>query len=735
MRTARIIRAAPGGRVLLLLLAAHLRPVAPAAAQDPAVIPRASSPIVLDGRVDEAAWSEVPPLPLVMFAPEYRGRPTERTEIRVAHDGEYLYAAARFFDSSPQDIRANGLVRDDAAEDDFFNLVLDTFRDGENAVWFLVTPTGNRVDGAITGNAEGTAWNHFEYDSFWDAAAHVGEHGWSAEMRIPFASLRFERSPSGDVEMGLIAGRFIARRSERHVFPDLRPGPAVAQYKPSLAAPVRLEGVEPHAPLYVRPYLLAGLERESGTGPGPGSGSSLFIREVGGDVKVGISSGVTLDLTLNTDFAQTEADDERINLTRYGLFFPEKRAFFLERTGTFALDAGEDVRLFHSRTLGLDDAGNRLRVRGGGRLVGRLGSWDVGFLDMQIDAPLGGGQNAGVLRARRNVGGTDSYLGAIVTSLAASGERTAVTAGLDGSLRIAGDDFVSFAAGVTPEDGGRVGLPQLLGRIVLERRNQRGWRYRGDVTHVGSGFDPSLGFVLRGGLTTSGAAVGYGWFGGKRFQASGFTVDGTLARRHAGGTESARVQGSWFGDRRGGGRGLVDVAWHYEGLLEPFALGDVTIPAGGYRFVDGRLSVETPGGRTVTGVGELSGGAFYDGYRVTAAVAPTWAASPHLELGARAEASRVWFPARDQEYRGVVTSLRARVSASTSLGLQALVQHNSAADATTVNVRARYTIRDGNDVYVVFSSGRLGSYTGGSGGDVASWRRESLLLKYSAAIR
>ncbi|MGD8320866.1 MAG: DUF5916 domain-containing protein [Gemmatimonadota bacterium] len=701
-------------------------------AQEARLIPRLTDAVVLDGRVDEVAWARVRPLPLVVFAPEYGADPSQHTEIRLAHDETYLYLSARCFETDPTAIRANALVRDEDGDDDFVNLVIDTFHDRENAVWFLVTPLGARVDGAITANAEGSAWNHFEYDSFWDAATSRDGRGWSAEMRIPLTSLRFHRDMDGSVTMGVIAGRYISRSGERHVFPDIRPGPAVAQYKPSLAAPLRMEGVDDRTPLYVRPYALAGTEQVM---PAPGADpedTRSLVREIGGDAKLGLSSNLTLDLTLNTDFAQTEIDDAQVNLTRYDLLKPEKRSFFLERSGTFSLDAGDDIHLFHSRRIGLDPGGSPLRVLGGARLVGRLGQWDVGALDLQTDGPEGQGTaNQGVLRVRRNVGAMDSYVGGIVTASTHGTSRW--TGGLDGVLKLVGDSYLSFEAGLTPTNNGHVSSEETLGRVRLERRNKRGWSYSGEVAYIGSRFDPALGFVRRAGLTTGALGIEYGRFGGGTFQSSGVRVKGSVARRNdGGGIESAQAGVTWFGDRRGGGGGQLNLTWRHEGVLEPFRLGNAVIPAGSHDYVEGGLTLETPNGRAAWSTVEVSGGAFFDGYRATAAIVPTWTVSRYLLLSGAMEVNRIWFPSRDQGYTAYVTRARARVSPDTHLSVNVLVQRNNATGMTGGNMRFRYMIREGTDVYLVFTTGHL---------DLASVplgsprSRNSIVLKFSTTVR
>ena len=222
----------------------------------PLALPRLDGPITLDGYSDEPAWQAIEPLPLVMHVPIFKGTMTERTEIRVAYDDDYLYIAGRMYDSDPAAIQAVDLVRDAANwQNDWLGIYLDSFNDNENALCFTTNPAGLRWDFTVANDATGTAgsWYNASWNTFWDVATVQNEEGWFAELRIPFSSLRFQDT-DGDVVMGLTAWRYIARKGEFHMFPAIPPNWGTASsFKPSQAKRVFLNDVYSRNPLYVTP--------------------------------------------------------------------------------------------------------------------------------------------------------------------------------------------------------------------------------------------------------------------------------------------------------------------------------------------------------------------------------------------------------------------------------------------------------------------------------------------------
>lgn len=665
------------------------------------------APITLDGHVTDAEWSALTPLPLTQFQPEPGGPMSERSEIRVAYDDNYFYASARFFDRAPNEIRANSLVRDHFAEDDFLNLVIDTFHDGENAVWFIVTPNGTRIDGAISNNAEGpdSRWNHPEYDMAWDAASQRTESGWSTELRIPLSTLRFE-ARDGVVTMGLIAARVIGRRKERHIFPAIRPTIAVAQFKPSLAAPVVLHIADAPQLATFTPYVLFGDHGHST------NARASATRALGADAKLGLSSRITLDLTANTDFAQTEVDDQRVNLTRFSLFFPERRQFFLERSGLFDVATGGDDRLFYSRRLGLGADALPTRVLGGGRLIGRLGRWDVGLLDLVVEETAGRNENAAVLRMRRNLRGTSSHMGVLATSSSATTRRSATSIGADASLRIAPNDFLVLAA--ASAWGGAVAPPSPTrdassARIAWEHRARAGLSGVAEWRGVGAEYAPALGFVARRAMSSVAGTLNYGRIGvhGKVQERvvslSGNVVHGTASANVESATGAVTAQTVFVGgaDVRVFSRARTEV------LPDTFRLRhDAVIPRGTFQWLEVGGSVSSRPGRLWRVRAELEAGAFYDGSRLTTALRPTWNVSQHLELGADMELNRVWLPVRHQQFHGDVLRLRFRSALNGHLSLTGSSQYNRATESLTSTARLRLAIVEGTDLFVVINDER-----------------------------
>lgn len=683
----------------------------------PYVVTRIDEPIVLDGRMDEASWQSIDPLPVYTHVPTFGAPQTERTEFRLAYDSEYLYFSCLNYDSDPDGIRMFSLLRDERSfRSDFCSVYIDTLNDEENALSFRVGPGGNRADSQRSNDAE---QNDGSWDSFWDAAVVRDENGWFAEIQIPFSSVLFQ-VVDGQVVMGISMLRNISRKVELHVHPAIPPDLGRFSYaKSSQMRKIILRGIEPQGkPAYIRPYALGGGGYSHALDE-PGSTYGRItdrVWEGGGDFRVGLTSNLTLDLTANTDFAQVEADDQQVNLTRFSLFFPEKRRFFLERASNFDYSLGGNDRLFHSRTLGLAQ-GRPVRIYGGGRLVGRVGDWDVGLLNLQTaESGAVPSENLGVARLRRRVFNPNSYVGGMLTSRVGSGGHRNLVYGADAILRIVGNDYLvmnwaqSFDDGDPDSEAGSISaFDRGLIRLSWERRGQDGLTYALDVARSGEIFDPGMGFLRRRDYGRAQANMGYAWrfAPGTPIYTYGMSVESAVFRRNGDRVvETVEIAPSIVVQSWGLHQLTLSGQFQYENLDAPFSLPEDTfIPAGTYRFATGRLQYSAPQGATLRTTISVQGGQFFDGHQASLSVGPVWDPSAHLNLSANYQVDQVELPDRDQSFTSHVVRFRSQVMISTRTSAIGFIQYSKTDNAIVANVRFRYNPREGNDLYIVWNEG------------------------------
>lgn len=686
-----------------------------AQASDTLHLHRLTGPITLDGLSDEPAWAQVEPLPMTMYAPVFGQPITERTEIRVAYDDTHLYLGARMYDSEPQSIRTNTLYRDAFSGDDLIAIVLDTYNDHETAAWFVVNPAAARTDRAVSNDAEftgGTFPMNADWNAFWDAATQVTAEGWFAEIRIPFSSLGFQDT-DGRVVMGLIVYRFIARKNERQVHPAIPPNWGLSWAKPSQARRIVMEGVYRRRPVYVTPYGLGGARRDANLPDG--SPGYVFqhdaTHEAGLDVRLSPASNLTLDLSVNTDFAQVEVDDQQVNLTRFNLFFPEKRQFFQTRAAIFEFSTGGFDRLFHSRHIGLVNE-EPVRLLGGARLVGRAGLWDVGLLNMQTArSSTTPGENFGAARLRRQVLNQYSTVGSMVTTRIGDDGSYNVAAGVDASLRVVGDEYVTLKFARTFDgDHEGVPLPSLdAARIMArwERRNQIGLGYSAELIRSGQAYQPGLGFTFRHDYTSFEPRLRYQWLGGAGvpYRTLGLNANAEVYRRNADGTvESAAVEPGFQLELKGGAEISVDLRSTYESVSQPFDLAEgVFVPAGDYWFRSVNLRHMASRAASFRPTFSVAAGQFFDGTLVSIEATPAWNPSRYLELGVDYSFNAIRFPDRGQGADIHVGRFRIQAAYNIHLSLATFVQYNSAADLASVNARLRYHFSEGRDLWIVYN--------------------------------
>ncbi len=712
----------------------------------PIQVARLTSEIDLDGVIDEPAWDAIEPLSMFMWAPQHGGEMSEPTEVRIAYDDRYLYMSGRMYDSEPEGIRSNTLYRDQFSGDDLLSIMIDSYNDYETAVWFVTNPAGARSDRTMSNDAEfagGGFPMNADWNAHWDVATTRNEEGWFAEFRIPFSTLGFQ-TQDDQVTMGIIVYRFIARRNERHLYPVIAEEWGGFGFgKPSQAQRITLDNVRPSKPIYVTPYLLGGVTQTPILQEPPAVSAAGWgteddqTTEPGLDLKYSPSSNLAVDLTVNTDFAQVEADDQQINLTRFSLFFPEKRQFFQERASTFAFNTGGFTdRLFFSRRIGLN-SGEIVRIYGGARLVGRAGGLDFGFLNMQT-APQGGraGENAGVLRLNQQVFNPYSSVGGMLTTRIGSDGESNVAYGLDADVRLFGDEYFSVQWAQTFDEAVEEGsaLDAGLIRARWERRREQGLSYNGEFRRVGPDYRPRLGFQLRDDFTSFGGRLGYTWL-----MNSGSTLRNVslganteqLFRNEDDTPESRGYRSDLRLEFRSGASLGFGSNSSFESIRSGFEIADLSIEPGEYWFHEATVNVMMPRNGLFRGMIGGSAGSFYDGRRVGASIAPTWNVSPNLEVGAGYEVNRFEFSDRSVEATTHLGRLRLDFALDTHLSLSTFAQYNSLADLTTVNARLRYHFREGTDLWIVYNEGYNLSRENGFDPRLPLSAGRTLMIKYS----
>src|SRR5262245_15851713 len=348
---------------------------------------RAGQAIEIDGLLSDEAWREAPMIDTFTQQEPENGQPaTERTEVRLLYDSSNLYIAVHAFDSEPDHIVATEMRRDSARllDEDHFEIILDTFRDSRSGYMFVTNPLGAKLEQQIFeeggGNTRGSASNiNKDWNGVWEAAARRTSDGWVAEIAIPVVTVR---SPDVPVQTwGINFMRSIRRKNEQVYWSPIPKPFNIMQV--SLAGTVTgMTDLNRGLDLRLKPYVTAGT-RYDRVGP---TSTTAALKDVGADVKYGLGHGLALDLTVNTDFAQAEVDEQQVNLTRFPLFFPEKRDFFLENSGQFTVGTQGLERLmdlFFSRRIGLSDTGQPIDIQGGARLTGKVNGHNVAVMDLQ----------------------------------------------------------------------------------------------------------------------------------------------------------------------------------------------------------------------------------------------------------------------------------------------------------------------------------------------------------------
>jgi hypothetical protein len=704
-------------------------PIDPEAAPRPTLtaIP-AGGAIDIDGVLDEAPWAAATPATDFIQSTPNTGHPaSERTEVRVLYDDHALYIGAMLYDSDPGAIIAQQMVQDFfSPNEDVFGFSLDTFLDRRNAYYILINANGAIRDAQSYDNSR---TSNVEWEGIMYVETAIGDDGWSVEMSIPFSTLRFD--PSRPVqEWGLNFVRRVRRKNEDSLWAPVARRTRVHKMDEAgtLVGLPRLRGSRN---VTVKPYALGG----DVSGAGPAQSDLGLTGDFGVDVKWGVTPRMTADLTWRTDFSQVEADQEQVNLTRFGQFFPEKREFFIESSGTYQFgDLSErnyrlgasprDFTLFHSRRIGLE-GGRPVPILGGARMTGRIGNVEVGVLSMQTESTAAfEAESFTVTRARRTLFDALDVGGIFINRQTIDGSDSYNRSwGVDANARLAGNLVLHSYFAQTHEPGSDG--DNRAARVSAAWRDAL-WDTSVLFRTIGDAFQPGVGFVRRGATRHWYGTVGIHPRVGPAFvneinpymEVERYTdLDGRLETRNLTGALAVA-----FMD---GGMLTVQGTDRFEWLTDDFVLSGGTVPAGSYDFREASASYVSNAALSLSGQIRVSGGGYFQGERRSVGGSLVW--RPMAKFGVDVGADHNVIDLEGEPFTVDVFSARLDYSWSTKLLAGAWVQYNDATEELVTNVRLNYVHAPLSDLFFVYSERR-----GTTGGPVIDRRFTVKLTKLFA---
>lgn len=669
----------------------------------------AENPLVDGEIINDPVWQMIPAITdLIQIRPNYGAPVSEKTEVRIAYSTTTFYVSVVCYDTDASGIVVSDSRRDaDLNDEDSFLFIIDTYHDRQNGFLFGTNAQGMEYDAQIDNEGKGNfnanrqqggviGGTNINWDATWKVRSQLGDYGWSAEFAIPFRSLRY--APGENKTWGLNFQRNISKNTETAYWTSLPLGFDMKRL--SLAG--NLEGLNLKNPgnLKLIPYVLGQHVNDDALD------ETETNFDAGADIKYSVTPSLTLDLTYNTDFAQVEVDDQQVNLDRFNLFFPEKRAFFLENAGQFGVGSPGEVDLFFSRRIGIGEGGSLVPIIGGARLSGKVGQTNVGFLSMftdDVEEAAIEKNNFTVARVNHNFGGTRSSLGGIFINRAGLGEMdddyNRVYA-MDGKWGIGNKaEVTGFAAkSVTPGIEDNDHAFKILGNY-----DWNGWRLNAGYTEVGEGFNPEVGFLQRTAFRKPEFLV----FRTHRFKDAGRLLE---IRPHV------SYRGYWnFDDQLITSFLHVDNHWVFksgfeihtginfttEQVFEDFTISDVTVPVGYYNNQELQLVITTnPNNALFFDTRTIIGG-YFNGHQITNS------GTAKYRIGDKFNSSLTMSHSDIQLDTGNLTALvgglRLAYSFTPRIFLQSLIQRNNVSNITSVNARFGWLQNANTGLFVVFN--------------------------------
>jgi hypothetical protein len=677
---------------------------------------------VVDGRIaDDPAWAGV--APLVDFwqtAPDAGQPASERTEVRIVYTDEALYFGIVLSDSDPAGLTVSDSRRDSPLDDsDSFRIVLDTYRDRQNGFVFATNPAALEYDGQVNGEGNNSPFGggggggggrqlagsgggfNLNWDGAWEVRTSSSDEGWSAEFAIPFRTLRYE--PGSGREWGVNFQRTIRRRKETAYW-----APLPIQFdlmRVSMAGALTGLDLPVQRNLKLVPYALGEVSQRGAAG-----GSATYFGDIGLDAKYSVTPSLTFDATINTDFAQVEVDEQQVNLDRFNLFFPEKRPFFLENAGLFAVGSASEAEVFFSRRIGIAEDGASIPILAGGRLSGRAGPINIGLLNMQTsDVGPGTANNFTVARVRQDFRGR-SGLGAIFVGREATGDAAGTNHNrafaADGRWGIGGTGLVSGFVARTDTPGVSGGQHAYQ---IQARNDTQPLTVSLAYTETGRNFNPEVGFLSRAGGFRKAEGLVFTRLRPRSLSAFQEIRPHSIYRvywNHDGVKETGfwHIDSAW--ELKNGWEFSTGMNLTHEGVVRPFFIyPGVEIPVGAYDHAEAQLSIQSNEGAAVSGRFQMNAGGLFGGDRLSL--------SPQLRVrvGEAFNATVSWDRNEiDLPVGRFVTNLaRTRVSYSFSprVFVQSLVQYNDRANTWSSNFRFGWLQQANTGVFVVYTDSHL----------------------------
>ncbi len=654
---------------------------------------RTDESIKIDGVLDEAIWESISPITeFVQRLPQDGADPTEKSQMQIAYNDQYLYFGFTFYDSEPEKVRATILNRGGwIHRDDKLEIALDTYHDKRNAYLFEMNPLGTQDDALITDESS-PGLDEWAWDGVYISEGNVTDFGWVLEVAIPWTTLRF---PSKDeLTMGLAIKRYINRKNESVMWPHIGLEYSSDVYQVSQYATLKgLKNIKRGKDVKIKPFGIGGtqtqMKDDQKISDQTGSG--------GMDIYYGLKSNLTLNLTYNTDFAQVEADNAQINLTRFNLFYPEKREFFLTRSKLFAFGNSRQTEVFFSRRIGLNQD-----VAGGARMFGQIGNTSIGALNIHTRADGDLPATAySALRLRSDIRDRTT-VGAIVTDMTNNDGQNSVF-GLDGQMRFWGNSSVS--AWFSQVDDKRIDGASAASMIKIDLKNDRYFLTAGQH-RVDKGFQPALGFVQRTDMIGTGAIFGFTPRVGdgdeliRQWRFTGYVRD---VKNHAGEKESGVLSLGIDAIFESRDRMGFNIRQTTENLSNGFTLGNgVQIDADNYKDTKVQFLLRSNQSRGLWGDVKIEKGGYFGGDRTQYGGSVGRRFSNHLTLYGSANRNLISIP-NQGEFTADIFGMTAEMALNRKWFGKTLIQYDNFSEQIQLYCRINWIHTPGSDLFIVLN--------------------------------